>query len=100
MSKVLIGKGMHLSKGNGNLIVALEAETRIGMDVADKDGNPMGKVFDVFGPVEAPYASVQLIEGFPMGNPKGKPVFKGERPKKKFDKRRRRRDRKKRNRSR
>ncbi len=100
MEKELIGKGLHVSKGNGNLVVLLESETRIGMDIADKDGNPMGKIFDVFGPIDAPYASIRLIEGYPMGDPSGKPVFKGERPKRKFDKRRQRRDRKKRQRSR
>ena len=67
MEKELIGKGMHVSKGNGNLIVLLESETRIGMDIADKDGNPMGKIFDVFGPIDASYASIRLIEGYPMG---------------------------------
>ncbi len=100
MEKELIGKGLHVSKGNGNLIVLLESETRIGMDIADKDGNPMGKIFDVFGPIHAPYASIRLIEGYPMGDPSGKPVFKGERPKRQYDKRRNRRDRKKRQRSR
>jgi len=99
MKKELIGKGLHLSKGNGNLIVLLESETRIGMDIADKDENPMGKIFDVFGPIDAPYASIKLIEGYPMGDPSGKPVFKGERPKRQFDKRRNRRGRKKRQRS-
>jgi len=100
MEKELIGKGLHVSKGNGNLIVLLESETRIGMDIADKDGNPMGKIFDVFGPIDAPYASIRLIEGYPMGDPRGTPVFKGERPKRQYDKRRNRRDRKKRQRSR
>ncbi len=98
MSKVLIGKGMHVSKGNGNLIITLEAETRIGQDVADKDGNPMGRIFDVFGPIETPFASIKLIEGYPMGKASGKPVFLGERPKKPYDKRKRRRARKRKSR--
>jgi len=96
MEKTVIGRGIHVSKGNGNLIVSLEVETRIGMDIADKEGRLMGKVFDVFGPVGAPYASIKLIEGYPVGNPNGKPVFKGERPKRQYDKRRNRRDRKRR----
>ena len=100
MEKELIGKGLHVSKGNGNLVVLLESETRIGIDIADKDGNLMGKIFDVFGPIDAPYTSIRLIEGYPMGDPRGKPVFKGERPKRQYDKRRNRRDRKKRQRSR
>ncbi|MBT3284859.1 hypothetical protein HN376_09075 [Candidatus Bathyarchaeota archaeon] len=98
MEKTVIGRGMHVSKGNGNLIIKLELETRIGMDIADKEGRPVGKIFDVFGPVGAPYASIRLIEGYPVGNPEGKPVFKGERPKRQYDKRRNRRDRKRRSR--
>ncbi len=98
MEKTVIGRGMHVSKGNGNLIVKLEYETRIGMDIADKEGRPMGKVFDVFGPVGAPFASIRLIENYPMGDPDGKLVFKGERPKRQYDKRRDRRDRKRRKR--
>lgn len=98
MSKTLIGKGMHVSKGNGHLIINLEAETRIGQDVADKEGNPMGRIFDVFGPVTAPYASIKLIEGYPMGKAAGKPVFLGERPKKPYDKRKKRRARKRKSR--
>lgn len=98
MSQILVGKGMHISKGNGHLVITLEAETRIGQDIADKDGNPMGRIFDVFGPISAPYASIKLIEGYPMGKPAGKPVFLGERPKKPYDKRKRRRARKSRSR--
>jgi rRNA processing protein Gar1 len=98
MSQILIGKGMHISKGNGHLIITLEAETIIGQDIADKDGNPMGRIFDVFGPVGNPFASIKLIEGYPMGNPAGKPVFLGERPKKPYDKRKKRRDRKRKSR--
>lgn len=94
MSQILIGKGMHISKGNGHLIITLEAETHLGQDIADKDGNPMGRIFDVFGPVSRPYASIKLIEGYPMGKPSGKPVFLGERPKKPFDKRKARKARK------
>lgn len=98
MSQIQIGKGMHISKGNGHLIITLEAETHLGQDIADKDGNPMGRIFDVFGPVSSPYASIKLIEGYPMGKPKGKPVFLGERPKKPYDKRKARRNRKRRSR--
>lgn len=98
MSQIQIGKGMHISKGNGHLIISLEAETMLGQDIADKDGNPMGRIFDIFGPISTPYASIKLIEGYPMGKPAGKPVFLGERPKKPYDKRKRRRARKQRSR--
>jgi rRNA processing protein Gar1 len=98
MSKTLLGKGMHVSKGNGHLIIKLDTETHIGQDVADKDANPMGKIFDVFGPISAPYASIKLIEGYPLGKASGKPIFLREKPKKPYDKRKRRRYRKKRSR--
>lgn len=88
----LIGKGMHQSKGNNNLIITLETETRIGVPVTDKKGKAIGKIFDVFGPVEAPYASIRLFEGVDIGKPEGKPVFLSDKP----DKRKKRRARKKR----
>ena len=95
MDKKLIGKGMHQSKGNNNLIITLEAETRIGVPVSDKDGKTLGKVFDVFGPVEAPYASIKLFDGVDIGKPSGKPIFLSERPDIR-DKRKKRRTKKRR----
>ena len=90
--KILIGKGMHQSKGNNNLIITLSSEARIGQPVTDKDGKTIGKVFDIFGPEEAPYASIRLNEGVELGKVDGKPVFLGRAPpkKKKRDKKRRR----------
>lgn len=89
--KKLIGEGMHVSKVNGNLVIKLHTETRIGQDVADKDGNPMGNIFDVFGPIETPYATIKLFKGYPMGKASGKQVFLRERPKRRERKRKRRR---------
>ena len=88
----LIGKGMHQSKGNNNLIITLESETRIGQPISDKNGKVIGKIFDVFGPIEAPYASIKLFEGVDIGKPEGKPVFLSDKP----DKRDKRRERKRR----
>ena len=90
--KILIGKGMHQSKGSKNLIITLSSEARIGQPVTDKDGRTIGKVFDIFGPVEAPYASIRLNEGVELGKVNGKQVFLGRAPpkKKKRDKKRRR----------
>ncbi len=95
MSTKLIGKGMHQSKGNNNLIITLETETRIGQPVSDKNGTIIGKIFDVFGPVTAPYASIKLDDGVDIGKPEGKPVYLAERSEKP-DKRKIRRDRKRR----
>ena len=88
--KILLGKGMHQSKGNNNLIITLSGEARIGQPVSDKDGRTIGTVFDIFGPVEAPYASIKLNEGIELGKVDGKPVFLGRAPPKKRDKKRRR----------
>jgi rRNA processing protein Gar1 len=88
---VLLGKGMHESKGNSNLVITLTSEARIGQPVTDKEGKTIGKIFDIFGPVEAPYASIKLNEGVELGKVDGKPVFLGRAPpiKKRRDKKRR-----------
>ncbi len=90
--RILLGKGMHQSKGNNNLVITLSGEARIGQPVTDKDGRAIGKIFDIFGPVEAPYASIKLNEGVELGKVDGKPVFLGRAPPKKKgrDKKRRR----------
>jgi rRNA processing protein Gar1 len=77
---VLLGKGMHQSKGNNNLIITLLMEARIGQPVTDKDGKIIGKIFDVFGPIEAPYASVKLNDGVSLGKVNGKKFFLGRTP--------------------
>ena len=81
--KILLGKGMHQSKGNKNLIITLTADARIGQPVAEKAGKPIGKIFDIFGPIEAPYASIKLDEGVQLGKIAEKPVFLGWAPPKK-----------------
>ena len=88
--RILIGRGMHQSKGNKNLIITLSGEARIGQPVADKDGKPLGKIFDIFGPIEAPFASIKLNDGVQLGKVAEKPVFLGrDPPKKRRDKKRR-----------
>jgi RNA-binding protein len=54
-----IGEVLHMSK-SGKLIVRLHTEARIGQPVLDRGGRRVGQVFDIFGPVEAPYASIKL----------------------------------------
>ena len=90
-STIMLGKGMHLSKGNHNLIITLQLDARIGQIVVDKGGSSIGKIFDIFGPVETPYASIKLNEGIELGKIDGKPVFLGGIPPKK--KKRRKKDR-------
>lgn len=60
--KVKLGDVLHRSGSSGHLIVRLEAETHIGEPVYDGKGNRVGTVFDIFGPVEAPFASVRTRE--------------------------------------
>jgi RNA-binding protein len=88
--KIFIGTGMHQSNSSGNLIMKLEKEARIGQQVADKSGKNIGEIFDVFGPVESPYASVKLRDDVELGKIPGKSVFLGER---KYSKKRRRKKR-------
>lgn len=90
--KILLGKGMHISKGNNNLIITLSGEARIGQPVADKDGKFIGMIFDIFGSVEAPYASIKLNGGVELGKVSEKPVFLAREPPKnrRRDKKRRR----------
>jgi rRNA processing protein Gar1 len=60
MTKKKLGETLHRSKSSGHLIIRLDAEARIGEPVMDSRGKRVGEVFDIFGPVETPYASVKL----------------------------------------
>ena len=42
-----------------NMIVKTEQAPRIGSEVVDENLNVIGKVFDIIGPVSAPYAVVK-----------------------------------------
>jgi RNA-binding protein len=42
-----------------NMIVKTEQAPRIGSEVVDDNLNAIGKVFDIIGPVSAPYAVVK-----------------------------------------
>jgi len=54
-----IGKVMHISKSSGNLILESSRNAKIGETVTNSKGKRVGVVFDVFGPVDSPYASVR-----------------------------------------
>ncbi|MEM3700207.1 MAG: Gar1/Naf1 family protein [Candidatus Bathyarchaeia archaeon] len=53
-----IGRVLHLSSSR-NLIVKIENTPKIGETVIDENLTPLGKVFDIFGPVSSPYAAVK-----------------------------------------
>jgi rRNA processing protein Gar1 len=56
------GELLHSTK-TGRPVYRLQAEARINQPVLDAKGRRVGDVFDIFGPVTAPYASVRLREG-------------------------------------
>ncbi|MDH7563779.1 MAG: Gar1/Naf1 family protein [Candidatus Bathyarchaeota archaeon] len=43
-----------------NIILKVKKLPKIGETVVDENLKPVGKVFDIIGPVSAPYASVKL----------------------------------------
>ncbi|MCS7096086.1 MAG: Gar1/Naf1 family protein [Candidatus Bathyarchaeota archaeon] len=55
---IRLGSVLHVS-ANRNLIVKLEKIPRIGEVVVDENFKPVGDVFDIFGPVTAPYAAIK-----------------------------------------
>jgi rRNA processing protein Gar1 len=48
-----------------NLIVKTEGSPQMGAEVVDENLNVIGKVFDIIGPVSAPYAVVRPTVGEP-----------------------------------
>jgi len=45
---------------SGNAIVKAENPPKIGAQIVDENLNIIGKVFDIIGPVSAPYAVIKL----------------------------------------
>jgi|TARA_B100001971_G_scaffold135769_1_gene125402 rRNA processing protein Gar1 len=54
-----VGTVSHISRSSGNLILESSRNAKIGETVFDYKGKRVGVVFDVFGPVNKPYASVR-----------------------------------------
>ncbi|MEM0216601.1 MAG: Gar1/Naf1 family protein [Candidatus Bathyarchaeia archaeon] len=55
---IRLGSALHISS-SGNIIVKIENLPKIGDKVVDENLNVVGEVFDIFGPVSAPYAAVK-----------------------------------------
>ena len=53
-----LGLILHLSPSR-NIIVKVENIPRIGETVVDDNLKPIGKIFDILGPVSSPYAAVR-----------------------------------------
>jgi RNA-binding protein len=49
-----------------NIIVKTEKAPKIGLEVIDENLKVVGKVFDIIGPVSAPYAVVKPTVGEPV----------------------------------
>jgi len=53
-----LGRAFHISPSR-NIIIKVESVPKIGERVVDENLKPVGKVFDVFGPVSSPYVAVK-----------------------------------------
>jgi len=73
-----LGTVIHVSKSTGNLILRAEEDVCVGDTVFDKHGKRVGKVYDFFGPVTAPFVSVKTRLEAPS-KLEGEPVFLGDR---------------------
>ena len=55
---IRLGLALHISSSR-NIIVKIEKTPKIGETVVDENLKTVGEVFDIFGPVSAPYAAVK-----------------------------------------
>lgn len=53
-----IGRALHIGSSR-DIIVKIENIPKIGEIVVDENLRPVGKVFDIFGPVSSPYATIK-----------------------------------------
>ena len=53
-----LGLVLHISPSR-NIIIKVENVPKIGETVVDEKLKPIGRVFDVFGPVSSPYSSIK-----------------------------------------
>lgn len=53
-----LGLILHVSPSR-NIIVKVENTPRIGETVVDENLKPIGKIFDILGPLSSPYAAVR-----------------------------------------
>jgi RNA-binding protein len=53
-----LGRVLHISP-SGNIIAKVENTPRIGETVVDENLKIVGKIFDLFGPVNSPYVAIR-----------------------------------------
>lgn len=56
-----LGKPMHIAH-NGLLILRSKKIPKLGALVSDEKSNPVGSVFDIFGPINYPFVAVKLTK--------------------------------------
>lgn len=59
-----LGLILHVSPSK-NMIVKVERISKIGETVVDENLKPVGKVFDLIGPVSSPYLSIRSMVSDP-----------------------------------
>ena len=53
---------LHVS-GSRKIVLKTNVRAKIGVQVFDEELRPVGKIFDVFGPVSSPYVSIEPAAG-------------------------------------
>jgi len=53
-----LGRVLHISPSR-SIIIKVEKVPKIGEKVVDENLKPIGRVFDIFGPVSSPYIAVK-----------------------------------------
>jgi RNA-binding protein len=53
-----LGQVLHITPSR-NIIIKVENLPKIGETVVDESLKPIGKVFDIFGPVTSPYVAIK-----------------------------------------
>lgn len=53
-----LGRVLHVSQ-NRNIIIKIKNIPKIGAKVVDENLRPIGRVFDILGPISSPYASIK-----------------------------------------
>jgi len=53
-----LGRVLHISPSR-SIIIQIENLPKIGETVVDENLKPIGKVFDIIGPVSSPYAAIK-----------------------------------------
>jgi len=59
-----LGRVLHISPSR-NVIAKTERAPRIGEVVVDENLKPVGKIFDIFGPVCSPYVAIRPVVSKP-----------------------------------